>query len=346
MSIMVGVGRGAKEGILIKNAEVLENMKKVDTLIVDKTGTLTEGKPKLTKTIAESGFDEDQLLRMAASVEQNSEHPLASSIVRAAKASELEITAVQDFESVTAAGVMGKVEGERVLIGKPGFLTDNGISGVDQLIAQAEELQTTGNTVMFVGIGDKAAGILAVSDPIKESTPDAIAELHKLGLKIIMLTGDNAKTAKAVADQLNIDEVEAGVQPEDKHDRVVKLREQGHVVAMAGDGINDAPALAAANVGIAMGTGTDVAIESAGITLIKGDLQGIVNAIKLSRAVVRNINQNLVFAFGYNSIGIPVAAGVLYPFFGILLSPMLAAAAMSFSSLSVVGNALRLRKSN
>ncbi len=346
MSIMVGVGRGAKEGILIKNAEVLENMKKVDTLIVDKTGTLTEGKPKLTKTIAESGFDEDQLLRMAASVEQNSEHPLASSIVRAAKASELEIPTVQDFESVTAAGVMGKVEGERVFIGKPSFLTDNGISGVDQLMAQAEELQTQGNTVMFVGIGDKAAGILAVSDPIKESTPDAIAELHKLGLKIIMLTGDNEKTAKAVADQLNIDEVEAGVQPEGKHDRVVKLREQGHIVAMAGDGINDAPALAAANVGIAMGTGTDVAIESAGITLIKGDLQGIVNAIKLSRAVVRNINQNLVFAFGYNSIGIPVAAGVLYPFFGILLSPMLAAAAMSFSSLSVVGNALRLRKSN
>jgi Cu+-exporting ATPase len=344
MSIMVGVGRGAKEGILIKNAEVLENMKKVDTLIVDKTGTLTEGKPKLTKTVAGSGFDENQLLRMAASVEQNSEHPLASSIVRAAKASELEIPTVEDFESVTAAGVMGRVEGERVSIGKPGFLTDNGISGVDQLMAQADELQTAGNTVMFVGIGDKAAGILAVSDPIKESTPEAIRDLHKLGLKIIMLTGDNQKTAKAVADQLNIDEVEAGVQPEDKHNRVVKLREQGHVVAMAGDGINDAPALAAANVGIAMGTGTDVAIESAGVTLIKGDLQGIVNAIKLSRAVVRNINQNLIFAFGYNSLGIPIAAGVLYPFFGVLLSPMLAAAAMSFSSLSVVGNALRLRK--
>ncbi len=232
-----------------------------------------------------------------------------------------------------------------MLIGKPSFLTDNGIGGVDQLMAQAEQLQTQGNTVMFVGIGDQAAGMLAVSDPIKKSTPNAIAELHKLGLKIIMLTGDNEKTAKAVADQLNIDEIEAGVQPEDKHDRVVKLREQGHVVAMAGDGINDAPALAAANVGIAMGTGTDVAIESADVTLVKGDLQGIVNAIKLSRAVVRNINQNLIFAFGYNSIGIPIAAGVLYPFFGILLSPMLAAAAMSFSSLSVVGNALRLRKS-
>ncbi len=343
MSIMVGVGRGAKEGILIKNAEVLENMKKVNTLIVDKTGTLTEGKPKLTKTIAASGFEETQLLRMAASVEQNSEHPLANSIVRAARSSGLEIPVVQDFQSVTAAGVMGKVAGKRVLIGKPGFLTDNGIRGADQLLSQAEELQTAGNTVMFVGIGDTAAGILAVSDPIKKSTPDAIRELHKLGLKIIMLTGDNEKTARAVADQLNIDEVEAGVQPADKHDRVVKLREQGHIVAMAGDGINDAPALAAANVGIAMGTGTDVAIESAGVTLIKGDLQGIVTAIKLSRAVVRNINQNLVFAFGYNTLGIPIAAGVLYPFFGILLSPMLAAAAMSFSSLSVVGNALRLR---
>lgn len=345
MSIMVGVGRGAKEGILIKNAEVLENMKKVDTLIVDKTGTLTEGKPKLTKTIVANGFDETELLRMAASVEQNSEHPLASSIVRAARSSDLTIPTVQDFESVTAAGVMGKVEGQRVLIGKPSFLTGNGISGVDQLIAQAEELQTQGNTVMFVGIGDQAAGLLAVSDPIKQSTPNAIRELHKLGLKIIMLTGDNEKTAKAVADQLNIDEIEAGVQPEDKHDRVHKLREQGHVVAMAGDGINDAPALAAANVGIAMGTGTDVAIESSDVTLVKGDLQGIVKAIKLSRAVVRNINENLVFAFGYNTLGIPIAAGVLYPFFGLLLSPMLAAAAMSFSSLSVVGNALRLRQS-
>jgi Cu+-exporting ATPase len=344
LSIMVGVGRGAKEGILIKNAEVLENMKKVDTLIVDKTGTLTEGKPKLTKTIAASGFEEMQLLRVAASVEQNSEHPLASSIVRAAKSSEIKIPAVQDFESVTAAGVMGIVEGQRVLIGKPGFLTDNGISGVDQLIAQADELQAAGYTVMFVGVGDQAAGLLAVSDPIKPSTPEAIAELHHLGLKIIMLTGDNEKTARAVASQLNIDEVQAGVQPADKLDRVVKLREQGHIVAMAGDGINDAPALAVANVGIAMGTGTDVAIESAGVTLVKGDLQGIVKAIKLSRAVVRNINQNLVFAFGYNSIGIPIAAGVLYPFFGILLSPMLAAGAMSFSSLSVVGNALRLRK--
>ena len=344
MSIMVGVGRGAKKGILIKNAEVLENMKKVDTLIVDKTGTLTEGKPKLTATVPTDGFAEHELLRMAASVEQNSEHPLASSIVAAAKSHELNVPAVEDFQSVTANGVYGNVEGRRVIIGKPSFLTESGIENVDQLISLAGDLQSQGNTVMFVGIEDQAAGILAVSDPIKESTPDAIRELHKLGLKVIMLTGDNEKTAKAVADQLGIDEVEAGVKPEDKHDRVQKLREQGHVVAMAGDGINDAPALAAANVGIAMGTGTDVAIESSDVTLVKGDLQGIVKAIRLSRAVVRNINQNLVFAFGYNTLGIPIAAGVLYPFFGILLSPMLAAAAMSFSSLSVVGNALRLRQ--
>jgi Cu+-exporting ATPase len=236
------------------------------------------------------------------------------------------------------------VEGRRVVIGKPSFLTDSGINNVDQLLPPAGELQSQGNTVMFVGIDDQAAGILAVSDPIKQSTPEAIRQLHQLGLKVIMLTGDNEMTARAVADQLNIDEVEAGVTPEDKHARVTKLREQGHVVVMAGDGINDAPALAAANVGVAMGTGTDVAIESSDVTLVKGDLQGIVKAIRLSRAVVRNINQNLVFAFGYNTLGIPIAAGVLYPFFGLLLSPMLAAAAMSFSSLSVVGNALRLRK--
>jgi len=344
MSIMVGVGRGAKEGILIKNAEVLENMKKVDTLIVDKTGTLTEGKPKLTKAAPTDSFTETELLRMAASVEQNSEHPLAASIVAAAKERELDVPTVEDFQSVTANGVYGNVNGRRVIIGKPSFLTGSGIQNVDRLLQPASELQSRGNTVMFVGIDDEAAGILAVSDPIKESTPEAIRQLHQLGLKVIMLTGDNEKTAQAVASQLNIDEVEAGVKPEDKHDRVQQLRDQGHVVAMAGDGINDAPALAAANVGVAMGTGTDVAIESSDVTLVKGDLQGIVKAIKLSRAVVRNINQNLVFAFGYNTLGIPIAAGVLFPFFGLLLSPMLAAAAMSFSSLSVVGNALRLRK--
>lgn len=344
MSIMVGVGRGAKEGILIKNAEVLENMKKVDTLIVDKTGTLTEGKPKLTKASPTDSFTESELLRLAASVEQNSEHPLASSIVAAAKERELNVPTVEDFQSVTANGVYGNVNGKRVFIGKPSFLTESGIHNVDQLLPPAGELQNQGNTVMFVGIDNEAAGILAVSDPIKESTPEAIRQLHQLGLKVIMLTGDNEKTAQAVASQLNIDEVESGVKSEDKHDRVRQLREQGHVVAMAGDGINDAPALAAANVGVAMGTGTDVAIESSDVTLVQGDLQGIVKAIKLSRAVVRNINQNLVFAFAYNTLGIPVAAGVLYPFFGLLLSPMIAAAAMSFSSLSVVGNALRLRQ--
>ena len=344
MSIMVGVGRGAKEGILIKNAEVLENMKRVDTLIVDKTGTLTEGKPKLTMAAPTGSFTETEFLSMSASVEQNSEHPLAGSIVAAAKERKLDVPTVVDFQSVTANGVYGNVNGRRVIVGKPSFLTESGIQNVDKLLRPASELQSQGNTVMFVGIDDQAAGILAVSDPIKESTPKAIRQLHQLGLNVIMLTGDNEKTAQAVASQLNIDEVEAGVKPEDKHDRVRQLREQGHVVAMAGDGINDAPALAAANVGVAMGTGTDVAIESSDVTLVKGDLQGIVKAIKLSRDVVRNINQNLVFAFGYNALGIPVAAGVLYPFFGLLLSPMLAAVAMSFSSLSVVGNALRLRK--
>ena len=343
MSIMVGVGRGAKEGILIKSAEILETMKKVDTLIVDKTGTLTEGKPKLTKAMTTSRFSENDLIRLSASVEQNSEHPLASAIVTNARELNLVIPKVENFDSVTGAGVRGDVENRTVVIGKPSFLSESGVANVDQLIELASDLQAKGNTVMFVGIGNQAAGILAVSDPIKKSTPDAIRELHKLGLKIIMLTGDNAKTASAVASQLNIDEIEAGVSPEDKHERVVTLRKKGHVVAMAGDGINDAPALAAASVGIAMGTGTDVAIESAGVTLVRGDLQGIIKTIQLSRAVVRNINQNLVFAFGYNTLGIPIAAGVLYPFFGILLSPMLAAAAMSVSSLSVVANALRLR---
>ena len=344
MSIMVGVGRGAKEGILIKNAEVLENMKKVDTLIVDKTGTLTEGRPKLTKVTPTETFTEPDLLRLAASVEQHSEHPLAGSIVSAAKERALVLQAVEDFQSVTANGVSGFVGGRRVLIGKPGFLMKSGIQNIEPLFPAAEELQSMGNTVMFVGIDDDAAGILAVSDPIKRSTPEAIRQLHQLGLKVIMLTGDNENTARSVASQLGIDEIEAGVKPEDKHDRVKTLRKQGHVVAMAGDGINDAPALAAANVGIAMGTGTDIAIESSDVTLVKGDLQGIVKAIKLSRAVVRNINQNLIFAFGYNTLGIPIAAGILFPLYGLLLSPMLAAAAMSFSSLSVIGNALRLRK--
>jgi len=344
MSIMVGVGRGAREGILIKNAEILESMKQVDTLIVDKTGTLTEGKPELTRVIPSNGFNGDELLRMAAGVEQNSEHPLASSIVAAVKKRGMKLPPVEDFQSFTASGVQGNVEGRSVIIGKPGFLKDSHVEGTDQLVDSAEQMQGEGNTVMYVGIDGRAAGLLAVSDPIKESTPEAIAALHKLGLKVIMLTGDNEKTAQAVASQLNIDDFQAGVKPEDKQERVEQLRKQGHMVAMAGDGINDAPALAAADVGIAMGTGTDVAIESAGVTLVKGDLQGIVRAIRLSRAVVHNIRQNLGFAFGYNTLGIPIAAGALYPFFGILLSPMLAAAAMSLSSLSVVANALRLAR--
>ncbi len=343
MSIMVGVGRGAKEGILIKNAEVLETLKKVDVLIVDKTGTLTEGKPQLTGIVPAEGFDENELLRLAAGLESQSEHPLAASIVRAARDRNIELPAASDFDSVTGLGVRGRVDGRELLIGNQEFLTRNNVSGVEPLVERAAELQNEGNTVMFVAIDGRAAGLLAVSDPIKPTTPGAIQALHRLGLKVIMLTGDNINTARAVATRLGIDEFEAGVKPEDKHRKVEALRKAGHVVAMAGDGINDAPALAAADVGIAMGTGTDVAIESAGVTLVKGDLQGIVKAIRLSRAVVRNIHQNLWFAFGYNALGIPIAAGVLYPFFGLLLSPMIAAAAMSFSSLSVVTNALRLR---
>ena len=343
MSIMVGVGRGAKEGVLIKNAEVLETMKKVDTLIVDKTGTLTEGRPRLTECVSPPGMSEEELIRYAAAVERNSEHPLARSIVQASKERNFELPTVMDFQSATGMGVEGRVDGKLVLIGRKEYLESQGVDCHAELSERADELRQQGHTAMFVGI-DKLAGMLAVSDPIKDSTPAAIQELHQLGLKIIMLTGDNQKTAESVAAQLNIDQVEAGVKPQDKSDRVSALREQGHVVAMAGDGVNDAPALAAADVGIAMGTGTDVAIESAGVTLVKGDLRGIVNAIKLSRAVVRNIHENLFFAFIYNAIGVPIAAGILYPFFGILLSPMLAAAAMSFSSVSVVGNALRLRK--
>ena len=342
MSIMVGVGRGAKEGVLIKNAEVLETMKKVDVLVVDKTGTLTEGKPRLTECIAAAEFDETELLRLAASVEQASEHPLARAIVDGAGDRELHFEKVDEFESVTGGGVLGTVEQQRVVIGKPELLEQHGIAD-DSLRQQASDLQEQGRTVIFVGIDDRLAGVLAVADPIKDSTAEAVATLHRLGLQIIMLTGDNPRTAQAVADQLKIDDVQAGVKPQDKHERVQALKAAGHVVAMAGDGINDAPALAAADVGIAMGTGSDVAIESAGVTLVKGDLRGIVKAVQLSRRTVRNIRENLFFAFVYNLLGVPIAAGVLYPFFGILLSPMLAAAAMSFSSVSVVSNALRLR---
>ena len=343
MSIMVGVGRGAQAGVLIKKAEAMELMEKVNTLVVDKTGTLTEGRPRLTTIVPAAGITEQDLLAAAASVEQQSEHPLAAAIVNGAQERGVKPSAVTDFESTTGGGVTGRVDGRRVLVGKPPFLHSQGIRDLEQFEAKAQELQQQGQTAIFIAIEDRAAGIVAVSDPIKESTAAAIEQLHKLGIKIIMLTGDNERTARAVAGKLGIDEVEAGVEPQHKNDRVRQLREQGRIVAMAGDGINDAPALAAADVGIAMGTGTDVAMESAGITLLKGDLRGIEKAIRLSRAMMRNIRQNLFFAFIYNALGIPVAAGLLYPFFGLLLSPIIAGAAMSLSSLSVIANALRLR---
>ncbi|MCA9116578.1 MAG: copper-translocating P-type ATPase, partial [Planctomycetaceae bacterium] len=343
MSIMVGVGRGAKAGVLIRDAESLETLESVDWLIVDKTGTLTEGQPRLTETITFTSIDAPQLLSLAAAVEQSSEHPLARAVVQAAREQQNGFPDATDFESITGGGVQGTVDGHQVLIGSPALLTARGISGVEPHQPRADELRRQGSTVIHVAIGGELAGLLAVTDPIKESTPAAVRGLHRLGLKVAMLTGDNEVTARAVAGQLGIDEVQASVSPQEKHDRVVELREQGRTVAMAGDGINDAPALAAASVGIAMGTGTDVAIESAGVTLVRGDLQGIEQAIRLSRATMRNIRQNLFFAFVYNVLGVPVAAGVLYPFFGLLLSPMIAAAAMSLSSVSVISNALRLR---
>jgi P-type Cu+ transporter len=343
MSIMVGVGRGAQAGVLIKQAEAMERLEKVDTLVVDKTGTLTEGKPRLTSVVASNSLDENELLAAAAAVEQQSEHPLASAIVRGAQDRYVTLPKVTHFQSSTGGGVSAQIDGKTVLVGKPQFLKAQKIRDVEKLERKAAELQAQGQTAMFVGVNGKAAGILTVSDPIKESSPDAIKHLHELGIKVIMLTGDNDQTAKAVARKLDIDEVEAGVEPQRKNERVQQLHEQGRIVAMAGDGINDAPALAAADVGIAMGTGTDVAMESAGVTLVKGDLRGIEKAIRLSRAMMRNIRQNLFFAFIYNALGIPIAAGALYPLFGWLLSPMIAGAAMSLSSVSVIGNALRLR---
>ena len=347
MSIMVGIGRGAKEGVLIKNAEVLETLEKVDTVVVDKTGTLTEGRPKLTECIPVSPVAEEDLLRFAASVEQNSEHPLAHAIVVGARDRKLSVPTVDQFNSVTGGGVHGTVEGKKVLIGKRSLLEEKNVQNLAALDSRADELQKQGRTVMFVAVDQQFAGLVAVSDPIKASTAEAVKSLHDLGLRIIMLTGDNEKTAKTVADKLGIDEFHAGVQPEDKHERIKALKTAGRKVAMAGDGINDAPALAEADVGIAMGTGTDVAIESSGVTLVKGDLRGIVRAIKLSRHTMRNIRQNLFFALIYNALGVPIAAGVLYPISAhLLLNPMIAAAAMSFSSVSVVANALRLRVSN
>ena len=344
MSIMVGVGRGARAGILVKNAEALETLEKIDVVVVDKTGTLTEGKPRLVKIVTARGFEENELLRIVASLEQRSEHPLAGAIVQGARERNLTIAEPELFESITGGGVVGRVQNRHVLIGTPRLLESKGIAGFESLKGEAEKLQNDGATVIFAAIDGKTAGILTVSDPIKQSTPEAIAEVHRLGLKIVMLTGDSQATAQAVAKKLKIDEVHAEVAPQDKYRETQKLRAAGHIVAMAGDGINDAPALAAADVGIAMGTGTDVAIESAGITLMEGDLRGIVRAIRLSRLVMRNIRQNLFFAFIYNVLGVPIAAGALYPFTGLLLSPMIASAAMSLSSVSVIANALRLRK--
>jgi Cu+-exporting ATPase len=343
MSIMVGTGRGALLGVLIKNAEALEVMEKIDTLVVDKTGTLTEGKPKLVSVIAADEFNEELVLGLGASLETNSEHPLAAAIVTGAKDKNLSLTPVKQFDSITGKGVSGFVDDKHVAIGNLKLLEDLKINAA-HLIEQAEVLRRDGQTAMFVVINNKPAGILCVADPIKTSTPEAIALLHKDNVEIVMLTGDSKTTAEAVASKLAIDQVIAEVLPEQKVEVIKRLQSEGRKVAMAGDGINDAPALAQAQVGIAMGTGTDVAMESAGVTLVKGDLRGIARARSLSRATMRNIRQNLFFAFVYNALGVPIAAGVLYPVFGLLLSPMIAAAAMSFSSLSVIGNALRLKR--
>jgi P-type Cu+ transporter len=345
MSIMVATGKAAQSGVLFRNAEAIEILRDVDTLVVDKTGTLTEGKPKLTSVATTPGTDEKTLLRLAASLERGSEHPLAAAIVSGAEQRGIELTTAGAFESITGKGVKGEVDGRKVSLGNQGLLDDSGANGV-ALQEQAQHLRRLGQTVMFVSIDSSVVGLVAVADPIKDSTPQAIKQLHDEGLRVVMLTGDSEVTARAVADKLGLDEVFAEVLPQQKLEIVKRLQSGGHTVAMAGDGINDAPALAQADVGIAMGTGTDVAMESGAVTLVKGDLRGIVRAILLSRATMRNIKQNLFFAFLYNALGIPIAAGLLYPFFGILLSPMIAAAAMSFSSVSVIANSLRLRKAS
>jgi Cu+-exporting ATPase len=343
MSIMVGTGRGATAGVLIKNAEALEVLEKVDTVVADKTGTLTEGKPQLTSVMAVDERDENELLRLAASLERGSEHPLAGAIVGGAEEKGLTLTEAGDFRALTGSGVVGTVDARRVALGNKALFDELNID-LGGLVGKAESLRQEGQTIVFVAVDDQPAGLLGVADPIKESTREAIDMLHREGVRIVMLTGDNRTTADAVARQLGIDEVVAEVLPEQKNQVVKRLQSDGRRVAMAGDGINDAPALAQAEVGIAMGTGTDVAMESAGITLVKGDLRGIAKARRLSRATMRNIRQNLFFAFIYNSLGVPIAAGVLYPVFGLLLSPILASAAMTFSSVSVISNALRLRK--
>jgi Cu+-exporting ATPase len=341
MAIMVGTGRGARAGILIRNAEALETFGKVDTLIIDKTGTLTEGKPTLSSVIPQPGIDESGLLQLVASLERSSEHPLAEAIVKGAEVKKLALNDVVGFNSTTGKGVKGTVFGKQVAVGNAELFRDLSVDPAP-LLDRAEALRKEGQTVMLVAVDGKPAGIVGVADPIKESTPDAIRELREAGLKIIMVTGDNATTAKAVADKLGI-EFYADVLPQKKADVVKERQKNGSVVAMAGDGVNDAPALAQADIGIAMGTGTDVAMEAGGITLLKGDLRGILRARHLSKSTMRNIRENLFFAFVYNAVGGPLAAGVLFPGFGLLLNPMIAAAAMSFSSVSVIGNALRLR---
>ncbi len=343
MSIMVGVGRGAHLGVLIKNAEALECFEKVDTVVVDKTGTLTEGKPKVTAIVPTAELDETELLRITATLERASEHPLATAIVEAATERGLALGTADDFDSPVGKGVTGTVDGHKLVIGSHRIMKETGID-VARLTERAEALRAEGATVIFVAVDGRVAGLFAIADPIKASTPDAVRALLDEGVRVVMLTGDNRTTAEAVARRLGIEEVEAEVLPDHKGDVVARLRKEGRVVAMAGDGVNDAPALAAADVGIAMGTGTDVAIESAGVTLLKGDLNGIARARQLSHATMKNIRQNLFFAFIYNALGVPVAAGVLYPTFGLLMSPIIAAAAMALSSVSVIGNALRLRR--
>jgi Cu+-exporting ATPase len=343
MSIMVATGKGAMSGVLFKNAEAIQMLRKVDTLVVDKTGTLTEGNPKLVSVLTEKDVEEVTFLRLAATLERSSEHPLAEAIVTGAEERGVALSRAETFDSVTGKGVTGRVDGHEVALGNRALLESLGVDTA-HFAKRAEELRTDGQTVMFVAIDGKPAGLVGVADPIKESTPEAIRTLHEEDIRIVMLTGDSKSTAQAVAAKLGIDEVMAEVLPDQKAHKVKQLQAEGRIVAMAGDGVNDAPALAQAQVGVAMGTGTDVAMESASVTLVKGDLRGIVRARRLSRATMGNIKQNLFFAFVYNAMGVPVAAGVLYPFFGLLLSPIIAAAAMSFSSVSVVGNALRLRR--
>jgi len=340
---MVGVGRGAQAGILIKNAEALERMEKVDTLVVDKTGTLTEGKPAVVAIETAEGFDSREVLRLAASLERSSEHPLALAIVRDAEAKGLAISEPGDVDQPVGKGITGIVDGHRLVAGNARFLEEQGISTA-QLAQRADALRADGATAIFLGIDGRVAGAIGIADPVKQTTPGALKALAEAGIHVIMLTGDNRVTADAIARRLGIDDIEADVLPDQKSAIVKRLRDEGRIVAMAGDGVNDAPALAAADVGIAMGTGTDVAIESAGITLLKGDLTGITRARHLSHATMTNIRQNLFFAFAYNVAGIPVAAGALYPLFGIMLSPIIAAAAMALSSVSVIGNSLRLRR--